>query len=210
VEPTSGSVVFGSGLHGWGFSLHTFARFYAAKFNTTVDKMTEKLWGDWVFASTNGHSRWIESQTVTANYGVDVETGSKRSFIAFIMDPIMAMVHAVMNNTLTKAGVLKAFPMAKQIGVELTDEERSLTGKPLLKRIMRKWLSLTDSLLEMTVVHLPSPITAQQYRTEILYDGPLDDATATAMRLCESSDDTPLIMHVSRMLYRPGVPSVQN
>ena len=52
--PEHGTIAFGSGLHQWGFTLATFAKVYAAKFNTTVPKMTEKLWGDWCFATNDG------------------------------------------------------------------------------------------------------------------------------------------------------------
>jgi elongation factor 2 len=32
-----------------------------------------------------------------------------------------------------------------------------LTGKHLLKTVMSKWINAADTLLEMIVVHLPSP-----------------------------------------------------
>lgn len=46
---------------------------------------------------------------------------------------------------------------------------------------MRKWLPAGDALLQMIVIHLPSPVTAQKYRTELLYEGPMDDACAIGM-----------------------------
>lgn len=201
VEPIKGTVAFGSGLHQWGFTLKNFARFYAAKFNTTEDKMTEKLWGDWVFATVDGKSKWISSNSVNTNRGVDRETGSKRAFVAFIMDPIIGMFQAVMNNELNKKGEPKAFNMAKAVNVNLTEEiKKTLTGKPLLKHIMQKWLPAADAILEMIVVHLPSPAAAQGYRYETLYDGPLDDEAATAIRTCDTSDTAPLMMYVSKMI----------
>lgn len=203
VEPVKGNVAFGSGLHQWGFTLKGFARFYAAKFKTTEDKMVEKLWGDWVFATVDGKSMWISSNSVNTNRGVDRETGAKRAFVALVMDPIIAMFQAVMNNELNKKGVPKAFNMAEAVGVTLTEEVRkTLTGKPLLKHIMQKWLPAADAILEMIVVHLPSPATAQQYRVETLYDGPLDDEAATAIRTCDTSETAPLMMYVSKMI--PG------
>eukprot|EP00602_Paraphysomonas_sp_CaronLab_P002644 CAMPEP_0185022032 /NCGR_PEP_ID=MMETSP1103-20130426/4740_1 /TAXON_ID=36769 /ORGANISM="Paraphysomonas bandaiensis, Strain Caron Lab Isolate" /LENGTH=858 /DNA_ID=CAMNT_0027553917 /DNA_START=104 /DNA_END=2680 /DNA_ORIENTATION=- len=201
VDPTHGTVAFGSGLHQWGFTLKVFARVYATKFQTTEKKMTEKLWGDWVFATVNGQNKWINSPSVNTNRGVDEATGSKRSFVAFIMDPIMSMFKAVMDNELNKKGVPKAFNMAQNVGVNLTEDERkTLTGKPLLKRIMQKWIPAADAILEMIVVHLPSPAAAQGYRVETLYDGPLDDAAATAIRTCDTSDTAPLMMYVSKMV----------
>lgn len=201
VDPTHGTVAFGSGLHQWGFTLKVFARVYAAKFNTTEKKMTEKLWGDWVFATVDGQNKWINSPSVNTNRGVDENTGSKRSFVAFIMDPIMSMFKAVMDNELNKKGVPKAFNMAQNVGVNLTEDERkTLTGKPLLKRIMQKWIPAADAILEMIVVHLPSPAAAQSYRVETLYDGPMDDEAATAIRTCDTSDNAPLMMYVSKMV----------
>ncbi len=46
VDPTNGSVGFGSGLHGWAFTLKQMAEMYAAKFNVPVDKLMNKFWGE--------------------------------------------------------------------------------------------------------------------------------------------------------------------
>ena len=203
VEPIRGNVAFGSGLHQWGFTLKVFAKVYAAKFNTTVAKMTEKLWGDWVFATVDGKNKWIQSTSVNVNRGVDKETGAKRAFVAFIMEPIVGMFQAIMNNEMNKKGELKAFNMAKAVGVNLTEEQRkTISGKPLLKLIMQKWLPAAEAILEMIVCHLPSPVQAQEYRVETLYDGPLDDEAANAIRTCDTSDTAPVMMYVSKMI--PG------
>eukprot|EP00596_Hydrurales_sp_CCMP1899_P003538 CAMPEP_0119041792 /NCGR_PEP_ID=MMETSP1177-20130426/13680_1 /TAXON_ID=2985 /ORGANISM="Ochromonas sp, Strain CCMP1899" /LENGTH=877 /DNA_ID=CAMNT_0007008119 /DNA_START=123 /DNA_END=2756 /DNA_ORIENTATION=+ len=201
VEPCKGTVAFGSGLHQWGFTLKSFARVYAAKFNTTEEKMIEKLWGDWVFVTADGKSKWVNSSSVNTNRGVDLASGGKRAFVAFIMDPIIAMFQSVMNNEVTKNGVPKAHNMAAAVGVNLTEEiKKSLVGKPLLKHIMQKWIPAADAILEMIVVHLPSPAVAQGYRVESLYDGPLDDEAATAIRTCDTSEGAPLMMYISKMI----------
>ncbi len=46
--------------------------------------------------------------------------------------------------------------------------------------------------------HLPSPATAQVYRVENLYEGPLDDQYANAIRTCDG--DGPLMLYVSKMI----------
>ena len=201
VEPIKGTVAFGSGLHQWGFTLKSFARVYAAKFNTTEEKMTEKLWGDWVFVTADGKSKWVNSASVNTNRGIDADSGSKRAFVAFIMDPIIGMFQAIMNNELTKKGTPKAHNMAQAVGVNLSEEvKKTLTGKPLLKYIMQKWIPAADAILEMIVVHLPSPAVAQGYRVESLYDGPMDDEAATAIRTCDTSEGAPLMMYISKMI----------
>ena len=52
----------------------------------------------------------------------------------------------------------------------------------------------------MIVVKLPSPAAAQRYRVENLYDGPLDDACANAIRTCDTSDGALLMMYISKMV----------
>jgi elongation factor 2 len=46
VDPTKGTVAFGSALFGWAFTLTRFARIYSEKFKVEHVKMMEKLWGD--------------------------------------------------------------------------------------------------------------------------------------------------------------------
>merc|ERR1711937_512372 len=55
-----------------------------------------------------------------------------------------------------------------------------------------------DALLEMMVLHLPSPAKAQNYRYENLYTGPLDDKYAQAIKTCDG--EGPLCMYVSKMV----------
>merc|ERR1712152_67922 len=45
VDVNNGSVGFGSGLHGWAFTLKQFAELYSAKFKIDVDKLMSRLWG---------------------------------------------------------------------------------------------------------------------------------------------------------------------
>merc|ERR1712168_256980 len=51
VDVNNGSVGFGSGLHGWAFTLKQFAEMYASKFGVDIDKMMKKLWGESFFNS---------------------------------------------------------------------------------------------------------------------------------------------------------------
>ena len=44
VYPNKGTVAFGSGLHGWAFTVRQFGAKYAKKFGVDKTKMTERLW----------------------------------------------------------------------------------------------------------------------------------------------------------------------
>lgn len=50
----------------------------------------------------------------------------------------------------------------------------------------------------MVCNHLPSPATAQRYRVENLYSGPMDDPVANGIRSCDPN--APLCMYVSKMV----------
>jgi elongation factor 2 len=63
----------------------------------------------------------------------------------------------------------------KVIGITLNSEEKQLQQKKLLKCVMQKWLPADEALMEMMILHLPSPARAQRYRVENLYTGPMDD-----------------------------------
>merc|ERR1711860_345060 len=77
-------------------------------------------------------------------------------------------------------------------------EELQLEGKPLMKAVMRNWLPAGEAMFRMIVIHLPSPATAQKYRTDMLYEGPNDDAAAMAMKKC--APEGPLMMYISKMV----------
>jgi len=180
--PNLGTVGFGSGLHGWGFNLNKFAEMYAAKFGVAHEKMMQKLWGDHFF------------NPKTKKWATRDPTGKlKRAFVMFIMDPISKMMDAVMEE---KADVYNK--MLEKLCVKIPKDAVELTGKPLLKRIMQTWLPAAESLLQMIVNYLPSPVVAQKYRAEQLYSGPPDDQSCQAIKDCDPNG--PLMMYVSKMV----------
>jgi len=185
VYPDHGTVCFGSGLHGWAFTLTKFANLYASKFGVEKEKLQKRLWGDNYYDPESKH--WKSKNTTDSGKPI------KRAFCQFVLDPIYKLFDAVMNN---KKDVFEK--MITTLKVKLETEEKDQTGKVLLKTVMRKFLPAADSLLEMMVFHLPSPVTAQKYRCETLYEGPLDDECATAIRNCDA--EGPLMMYVSKMV----------
>ena len=95
----------------------------------------------------------------------------KRGFVGMILDPIYQLFDSIINDKKEKYE-----KMLSSLNVVLKTEDRELTGKALLKKVMQKWLPAGDAVLEMIVLHLPSPREAQRYRTDMLYEGPLDGA----------------------------------
>lgn len=184
-DPSTGNVAFGSGKDQWAFTLNKFARIYAKKFGLSYDKMMQKFWGDYFFDPAS--KKWKTD-------GED-ENGKplRRAFAQFIMDPICKLCQSIMEGNKEQYD-----KMLKTLEVELTQEERQLTDKHLLKAAMSRWLPAADTLLEMMVLHLPSPRAAQKYRTSYLYEGPQEDAPAVAMRNCDPKG--PLMIYISKMV----------
>lgn len=186
VDPTVGTVAFGSGLQQWGFTLKKFAVMYASKFGVNPEDMMRRLWGDYFFDA--GAKKWKKG-----NPHQNLQNGLKRAFVQFILDPIQSLCNAIMDEKQKKVE-----KMLKTLNINLKKESLELRGKPLIKPVMQKWLPAADAVLEMMVMHLPSPARAQKYRVGVLYDGPVDDEAAGAIAACDPS--SPLMMFVSKMI----------
>jgi elongation factor 2 len=91
--------------------------------------MMEKLWGDNFF------------DAATKKFKKSEDGGLTRAFVQFIMDPICKMFSAIMEEK-----KLKVEKMLKATGVVLSKEDKELVGKPLLKRVMQKWLPVADAI----------------------------------------------------------------
>lgn len=185
VYPDQGTVAFGSGLHGWAFTIREFADKYASKFGVDRNKMMKRLWGDHYFNPKT--KKWTNKATDHKGNALT------RSFAMFVLDPIYKLIGAIMNGKTEQAKV-----MIEKLGIQLKGDEKDLEGKQLMKVAMRKFLPAADAMLEMIVIHLPSPVTAQKYRAELLYEGPKDDANCTAIKNCDPTAD--LMLYISKMV----------
>uniref|UniRef100_A0A672NE27 Eukaryotic translation elongation factor 2 n=1 Tax=Sinocyclocheilus grahami TaxID=75366 RepID=A0A672NE27_SINGR len=161
VDPVIGTVGFGSGLHGWAFTLKQFAEMYVAKFAAKGDKKK---------------SCYCDSFTVH-----------------LLFELLTQVFDAIMN--FKKEETQK---LIEKLEVKLDAEDKEKEGKPLLKAVMRRWLPAGDALLQMITIHLPSPVTAQKYRCELLYEGPGDDEAAMGIKNCDPK--APLMMYISKMV----------
>lgn len=183
VEPSRGNVGFGSGLHGWAFTLKQFSEIYSEKFKIDVDKLMRRLWGDNFYNPKS--KKWAKARDDSGDF--------KRSFCMFVLDPIFKIFDAIMNYRKEETNKL-----LEKLNIVLKGEDKDKDGKNLLKVVMRQWLPAGEALLQMITIHLPSPVTAQKYRMELLYEGPHDDEAALAVKNCDPSG--PLVMYISKMV----------
>ena len=124
VYPEKGTVSFSAGLHGWAFTLTSFAKIYAKKFGTDEVKMMEKLWGDNFFDPKT--KKWTKKQTNSQS--------CKRGFCQFVYEPIKVIIEACMADDKKKL-----FTMLEKLSIadKVKTEDREKTGKPLMKAVMQ-------------------------------------------------------------------------
>jgi elongation factor 2 len=150
--------------------------------------MTQRLWGDYYFDPEA--KTWSGKSTSASGKPLS------RAFCKFVLEPIKTLFKACMDQDMALLD-----KMLTALNIVLTTEEKSLQQKRLLKAVMQKWLPADKALMEMMIVHLPSPAKAQRYRVENLYQGPQDDPSATSIRNCDPNG--PLVMYVSKMVPTP-------
>eukprot|EP00178_Gracilaria_changii_P005930 TRINITY_DN2011_c0_g1_i1.p1 TRINITY_DN2011_c0_g1~~TRINITY_DN2011_c0_g1_i1.p1 ORF type:complete len:662 (+),score=121.38 TRINITY_DN2011_c0_g1_i1:146-1987(+) len=154
---------------------------YASKFGVDKAKMMRRLWGNNYYDAPR--KKWVKSNP---------DGKLKRAFVQFIFDPINKVFNTIMNKP------DEAMKLITSMGVKLNPDEKNEHGKVLLKTVMQRWLPAADALLEMIVEHLPSPVTAQGYRYNQLYEGPEDDAAAIGIKNCDPNG--PLMVYISKMV----------
>lgn len=108
-----------------------------------------RLWGDYFYNPAT--KSWQTSPEVK-----DSSQKLKRAFVSFVIEPICKLAKACFDND--KEVMNK---ILESVEVVLTEKEREKTGKDLVKVVMSKWLNCGDTILDMVVMHLPSPKQAQ-------------------------------------------------
>lgn len=68
------------------------------------------------------------------------------------MEPIIKLAKSIIEGNTEQTE-----KMMKAIKIELKNDEKDFVGKQLLKTVMSRWLNAADIILEMMVLHLPSP-----------------------------------------------------
>jgi len=182
VSPDNGNVGFGSGLYSWGFTLENFVKLYANRFGLSKRKMMKKFWGNNYWNPKT--EKWVKKNP-----------GNKltRGFCEFVLKPLRKLMYLILKK---KKKIYRQ--VFKTLKISLSKAELKLGRKKLLMVALQKFMPVEDAVLSMIVDHLPSPVQAQKYKCEKLYSGPLDDATAQAIRKCDANAG--LSMYVSKMV----------
>lgn len=187
VDPLAGTVLFASGLHGWIFSLGSFARLYAdlaaAKGAPGVDaaRLAKRMWGDAYFNPT---SRTFARSPAAAD--------TPRSFVQFVLEPLYKIyAHTLGAETSTLA------PLLASLGVTLSKDELRQDPRPLLRTVCERVFGDARALVDAACEHLPSPVAGARAKIESCYTGALAGSTGAALLACDASG--PLLANVVKL-----------
>ena len=203
LSPERGNVCFASAVHGWCFSLSSFAKIYTdyhgSGFDTgelsrrkglsTVD-FAKRLWGD----------SWLDPETRTFKK-VHPGGSTSRTFVAFILEPLYKIYSSALGEEPDELA-----RTLRQVGVRLSKPELHLNPRPLLRLILGRFFGDASGLVDMVVSHVPSPVAAAHGKIAHCYTGTLDcagngEGVVPAMLRCDPLG--PLVLNVVKLCSSP-------
>lgn len=187
-NPKFGNVAFASGKQGWAFTLAQFATFYAEKIKVAKEKFMNRLWGDSFYSSST--KKW---HSFEQSKSVD---DAQRGFNQFILLPLYHMLKAC-----TELNMDEVFKLLSKLDIKLSADKLDssvLDCKTITSNVMKRWLPAGEAMLHLIVLHLPSPVEAQVYRVQYLYEGPQDDQVASSMKACDPNGE--VMIYISKKI----------
>ena len=182
LSPEKGNVAFACATMGWCVTLQSFAKMYVEAY-PQIDsaEFARRLWGDIFF---NPRSRKFTRK--------GVEENSKRSFVAFVLEPIYKLYsHAISESPEDLKETLAS------MGISLKPSQLRTDAKVLLRLVCEQFMGPPAGFVDMVLQHVPSPVAGAENKLLRHYTGPLDTKVAAAMSSCDQNG--PLVIHVTKL-----------
>ena len=170
LSPDRGNVIFASAMHGYAFSLESFATQYLDQLdfdieekqeedafgsfknhgglgrNLTPDAFAKRLWGN-AYLDPKSHT----FQRRVGDCGIDPVTkmSPKRTFVQFILEPLYKMYTLCVGES--EKDVEKAF---RSLGVLLGKEQLRASARPLMRAAFRKYFGTSTGFVDTVVHHM--------------------------------------------------------
>jgi 116 kDa U5 small nuclear ribonucleoprotein component len=192
ISPDNGNVCFSSALHGWIFTLESFAQLYADHHddtlgnNLTIEQFAKRLWGDWYWDAPT--RQFFQSTKNCSN-----PSTTQRTFITFILEPIYKIYTACLGESDDNVNGL-----LRSLGVLLKKEELQASARPLLRCAMSKFLATAaGGVVDMIVKNVATPKNAAKGKVLRGYSGPMDAPIVQDLMSCRSQGK--LVIHVTKL-----------
>ncbi|KAK1744970.1 116 kDa U5 small nuclear ribonucleoprotein component [Skeletonema marinoi] len=203
LSPDRGNVIFASSMHGYAFSLESFAAQYLDQLDFDVEE-EEDAFGSFknhgglgrnltpeAFAKRLWGNAYLDPKTRTF-HGVQMN----RTFVQFVLEPLYKMYTLCLGEP--EKDVEKAF---RSLGVLLGKEHLRSSARPLMRVVFRKYFGTSTGFVDTIVQHVPSPAAAAKGKVARCYSGPLSSRVVESMIKCDSHG--PLVIHVAKLYAEP-------
>lgn len=187
-DPKRGNVAFASGKQGWAFTISQFATFFAEKAKAPKEKYIDRFWGEQFYSSAN--KKWLsyeQSRTVD---------DAERGFNQFVLRPLYQMLKAC-----NELNIDEIVTLLSKLDIKLSADKLDasvLDSRTISSNVMKRWLPAGEAMLHLIILHLPSPVQAQTYRIQHLYEGPQDDQVACSMKACDPNGE--VMIYISKKI----------
>ncbi|KAI5651413.1 elongation factor tu GTP binding domain-containing protein [Phthorimaea operculella] len=193
-SPEQGNVVFASAIDGWGFTVHTFAKLFSDKLGVKEEILKKVLWGDF----------YLNTKTKRFMKGAQ-EKAKKPLFVQVVLDNLWNVYETIVSrNEKEKVPVI-----CEKLGIKLTTRDlRHTDSRVQLQSLMMQWLPLSKTVLDMVCKKLPSPKEILPEKIEKLMCTKIRDFESLHPETqqlkddflaCDSSNDRPVIIFISKM-----------
>jgi 116 kDa U5 small nuclear ribonucleoprotein component len=171
LSPELGNVCFASAVHGWSFSLQSFASLYLQRYPTATQDFAKRLWGDW-FVNETTHA------ITKRKAGISVQ--GPRTFVQFVLEPLYKLYAHVLGES--PEDLVTLF---HPLGIRLSSAEAQLDPQPLLRLTLRRFFGVEPrGVVSMLATCTPSPIDQAEGKVRTEYGGRQDSVRARAMQRC--------------------------
>ncbi|EED96637.1 U5 small nuclear ribonucleoprotein, U5 snRNP [Thalassiosira pseudonana CCMP1335] len=190
LSPDRGNVIFASSMHGYAFSLESFATQYLDQLdNLTPETFATRLWGN---SYLDPKSRTFQRRAGDCSPDPHTRMSPKRTFVQFVLEPMYKMYTLCVGES--EKDTEKAF---RSLGVLLGKEQLRASARPLMRAAFRKYFGVSTGFVDTAVKNIPSPAAAAKGKVARCYSGPLSSRTVTSMIKCNSHG--PLVIHVAKL-----------
>lgn len=181
--PNMGNVFFTCARYNWGFNIKTFSDLYSKKTGKSADAYMKILWGEYYF------------NPATKQMSKNPQDGT-RCFNHFIYNPINEAFNVMLGDQYTDSRAELVFESAF---ITVLPEDMLISSLDERQRkIFKRCYPLANMLVDGIRNFLPSPVDAQKYRVDVLYNGPHDTKAYNDIKNCNPAGD--LIIYISKMI----------
>ncbi|KXG30393.2 hypothetical protein SORBI_3004G168900 [Sorghum bicolor] len=211
-HPQKGNVVFACARDGWGFRIHRFADLYAQKTGASRSKLLMGFWGPYYIDKKKKAVLPLPQSNEATSSGEDQQP----MFVENVLRPLWKVYQRGLRSNSARwmdDNVVSFFNL-----VVSPRELYSEDPKTSLHAVMRAWLPLAESVMDMLVECTPDPVAAQAFRVARLMP---ERRTAAANHTCSivaeaemvrssvaacsasASASAPIVVFVSKMFAVP-------